>query len=202
MSNDTYEVLHHEGQGWKAVPSAAAARPPREGRPRYGWPGGAPQHPWRAIAAWVIFVILCTVGGGMVGTKTLVDDSNPRTESGHADRIVTGGHFNDPATENILITAQVRQPSTTPPPSPSPRRQPRACGHSPRSSAVEPAVTAANGRAVLVPVTMAGDPDTASDRVATLQAVTATVQRGHPDLRVEEVGDASLDKAISDHARR
>ncbi|BEP13729.1 MMPL family transporter [Acidothermaceae bacterium B102] len=196
MSNDTYQVLHHEGQGWKAVPSAAPNRRPPRGPATVRVARWSAVHPWRAIAAWVIFVILCTVGGGMVGTKTLVDDSNPRTESGHADRIVTAAHFDDPAIENILITARSGSlnHTTALAVAAEATKGLRALA---QVSAVEPAVTAANGRAVLVPVSMAGDPNTASDRVSTLQAVTATVQRGHPDLRVEEVGDASLNKAIS-----
>ncbi len=59
-------------------------------------------------------------------------------------------------------------------------------------------VPSPDGRALLVPVTMAGDPDAASDRVEALLDATAKVQAGHLGLRVEEVGGASIDKGIND----
>jgi putative drug exporter of the RND superfamily len=198
MSNDTYEVLHHEGQGWKAVPTSA---PPNE-RPGPRGPRTvrvarwSAQHPWRAIGAWVIFVILCTVGGGAVGTHTLVDQSNPRTDSGRADRIVTSGNFPDHAVENILITAKTGTLDRTAAAAAAAEAT-KGLRALTQVSKVDPSVFSASGHALLVPVDMAGDADTASDRVATLQAVTATVQQHYPSLRVEEVGDASLDKAIN-----
>jgi RND superfamily putative drug exporter len=59
-------------------------------------------------------------------------------------------------------------------------------------------VPAENGTALLVPITMSGDPDTASDRVAPLEAATAQVQSAHPGLRIEEVGGPSVSKALND----
>jgi putative drug exporter of the RND superfamily len=196
MSNDTYEVLHHEGQGWKAVPSAPPGPPGKRGPATVRVARWSALHPWRAIAAWVIFVILCSVGGGMVGTKTLVDQSNPRTESGRADRIVTAGNFADPAVENVLISARSGTLDRTAAQAAAAEAT-KGLRALAQVSAVNPAVTSANGATLLVPITMAGDPDTASDRVGPLLAVTAAVQRDNPGLRVEEVGDASLDKAIS-----
>ncbi len=58
-------------------------------------------------------------------------------------------------------------------------------------------VPSPKGTAVLVNVELAGDPETAEDRVDRLLDTTATVQRQYPDLLVEQVGGASLDKALS-----
>ncbi|MDX6213123.1 MAG: putative drug exporter of the superfamily, partial [Frankiales bacterium] len=98
MNDETYDVLHHEGAGWRAVPTAPPARPPSDAtRPMTvrvaRW---SATHPWRAIGAWVLFVTLCVVGGGAVGTKALTQDSSPRTQSGQADRIETSGNFAHP----------------------------------------------------------------------------------------------------------
>jgi RND superfamily putative drug exporter len=198
MSDKTYDVLHHEGAGWRAVPSAAPSLPP-SGMKRpmtvrvARW---SAVHPWRAIAAWVLFVILCSVGGGMVGNKTIVNDSNPRTESGRADRIVTSGNFPDHAVENLLFTARSGTLDRT-----AAQAAVDEATHSLRSLAqvdtVGAAVTSADAKALLLPVTMAGDASSASSRVDRLQAVTGAVQNHYPGLRVEEVGDASLEKAVS-----
>src|SRR4051794_29792812 len=198
MSKDTYDVLHNEGRGWRAVPTTPPPPPPtakrRPATVRVArW---SAEHPWRAIAAWVLFVLLATVGGGMVGNKQIVDDSNPRTDSGRADRIVTSGHFQDAAVENVLFTTRsgALDAGTAKAATAEVTSKMKALA---QVGSVEPSVTSKDGKAVIVAVRMAGDPDTASDRVDRLQAVTAQVQTDFPQLRVEEVGDASLDKAIS-----
>src|SRR6266545_1348978 len=66
----------------------------------------------------------------------------------------------------------------------------------PEVSKVEEPVPAPDGTMLMVPVTMAGDPDTAEDRVQPLLDATAAVQRDHAALRVEEVGRASIHKAL------
>ena len=193
-SDQTYDVLHHEGQGWQRVPAQPPGKQKRPATVRVArW---SATHPWRAIGAWVLFVTLCVMGGGMVGAKTLTQDSSPRTQSGQADRIETSGNFAHPSVENVLITARKGTLSRTEANAAAAEvtKQMRAIA---QVSKVDPVVVSANGRALLVPVSMAGDPDTASERIAPLQKITAAVQKAHSDLRVEEVGGASLDAAIS-----
>ena len=55
-----------------------------------------------------------------------------------------------------------------------------------------------DGRSALVTFQITGDPDTAPDRVDAALAATAAVQRAHPNLLIGEVGDASINKAMSD----
>src|SRR3954447_13736895 len=194
MSNDTYEVLTNTGKGWVSAPHKppSGQREPRTVKVAR-W---SAEHPWRAIAAWVIFVTLCVVGGGSAGTKTIVDDSTPRTDSGRADRILTSGAFTDHAEENILITARSGSLDRKAAQAAATEVSTKLRGLA-QVKTVDASVVSANGRALLVPIEMAGDPDTASDRVAPLQAATAAVATHYPGLRVEEVGDASLDKALS-----
>ncbi|MEV0430141.1 MMPL family transporter [Micromonospora sp. NPDC049836] len=155
------------------------------------------EHPWRAIALWVVFVAVCFVGGNAAGLSEATDSDQAIGEFGRAELIVDSGGFHEPAVENVLIT--------------------------PRSGALDPAAAKAaaddatarlrqvagvasvgaplpshDGSALLVPITMAGDPETASDRVQPLRDATAEVQEAHPALRVEEVGGPSIDKALDD----
>ena len=53
-----------------------------------------------------------------------------------------------------------------------------------------------DGRSALLSFEIAGDDEQAADRVDATLAATASVQRAHPDLRVEQVGSASADKAF------
>ncbi|MET7835070.1 MMPL family transporter [Micromonospora sediminicola] len=155
------------------------------------------EHPWRAIALWVVFVAVCFVGGNAAGLNEATDADQAIGEFGQAELIVDSGGFHQPATENVLITA--------------------------RSGALDPAAAKAaaqdatdrlrqvdgvasvgtplpsrDGGALLVPITMAGDPETAGDRVQPLRDTTARVQEAHPQLRVEQVGGPSIDKALDD----
>ncbi|MEV0152145.1 MMPL family transporter [Micromonospora sp. NPDC050686] len=155
------------------------------------------EHPWRAIALWVVFVAVCLVGGSAAGLNEATDADQAIGEAGRAQLIVAEGDFHQPAVENVLIT--------------------------PRSGALDPAAAKAaaddaaarlrqvdgvasvgspvpsrDGGALLVPITMAGDPETASDRVQPLRDATAQVQAAHPALRVEEVGGPSIGQALDD----
>lgn len=51
---------------------------------------------------------------------------------------------------------------------------------------------AADGSAVRVPVTLAGDADTARATVRALLPVTAAVQAAHPGVAVARTGSASI----------
>ncbi|MEK8110565.1 MMPL family transporter [Micromonospora sp. M12] len=51
---------------------------------------------------------------------------------------------------------------------------------------------------MLLPVVIAGDPDTAGERIAPLQAATRAVAADFPNLRVEQAGDASLTEGLAE----
>ena len=55
-----------------------------------------------------------------------------------------------------------------------------------------------DGRSALVTFKIPGDDDVAADRVDATLAATAAAQTAHPDLRIEQFGDASADKALSE----
>jgi RND superfamily putative drug exporter len=154
------------------------------------------EHPWRAIGAWLLFVAICIGAGQVTGTKKADFDDNPTGELATYQSIVDESGFTRPATENVLISARsgdldqdramavanevrtdmsaLREVGEVSDPTPSPK-----------------------GTAVLVNVELAGDPKTSDERVDKLLDTTAAVQKQYPDLLVEQVGGASLDKALS-----
>ena len=150
-------------------------------------------HPWRAMALWVAFVCATIAIGGMVGAKQHSGGNNAG-ETERMEQIIDDAHFPDqPSMERILITARS---------GPLDPAQAAAVAADvtarmtalPQVSAVAPAVT--TPQAVLVSASIAGDPDTASDRVQPLLDTTAAIQRDHPGVRVEEVGPASVNQEL------
>ncbi|MBY8870901.1 MMPL family transporter [Micromonospora sp. PLK6-60] len=155
------------------------------------------EHPWRAIALWVVFVAVCLVGGNAAGLNEATDADQAIGEAGRAQLIVAEGDFHQPAVENVLITPR------------SGGLDPAAAGAAAADAAarlrqvdqvagVGSPVPSRDGGALLVPITMAGDPETASDRVQPLRDATAQVQAAHPALRVEQVGGPSIGQALDD----
>ena len=64
------------------------------------------EHRWRAVLAWMAFVAVCVGVGGAVGTRSQSDADAAVGEWGRSERIVESGAFDDPATENVLVTSR------------------------------------------------------------------------------------------------
>jgi uncharacterized membrane protein YdfJ with MMPL/SSD domain len=164
------------------------------------------QHRKKAILGWFAFVILATVLGGMVGNKTLSDEDTGNGESKRGDQIVTDvGNYPDQVGESILVQGRdgvkigdprfnagvddvlgrlkgVRNVTEV--------KDPRAAGNKGNLSK--------DGRSALIDFKIPGTDDQAADRVKPALAAVAAAQKAHPDLRVEEFGDASAGNAIDD----
>jgi RND superfamily putative drug exporter len=155
------------------------------------------EHPWRAVALWVVFVAVCFAGGSAAGLNEATAEDAAVGESGRATALAESGDSPDVPVENILITARggtldvaaARAAATD---------AATRLRSVPGVARVDEAVPSRDGTALLLPVSMSGDPDTASERLAPLQAATAEVQRAHPALRVEQVGGPSINKALDD----
>jgi putative drug exporter of the RND superfamily len=154
-------------------------------------------HPWRAMALWVLFVALSITIGSLAGTKKAESSGNVG-ETQRAEQMIKAGNFpKEPTVERVLVTAPsgaLDQAAATKVAGDAATRM-RGLAE---VSKVEGPVTSPDGSMVLITVTMAGDPKTATDRVQPLLDTTAAVQRDHPGLRVEEVGGASIDKGLTD----
>ncbi|PPK70973.1 MMPL family transporter [Actinokineospora auranticolor] len=155
------------------------------------------EHPWRSIAAWVVFVALCIGVGGAAGTKTADFDDNVKGELAVYQQIVDDAGFDRPSTENVLITAREGTLDPAEGAAVAAEVQQRM-GALREVAKVSDPVPSPTGTATLVSVDIAGDRDTADERVQPLLDATAAVQAAHPDLRVEQVGGQSLKKALSD----
>ena len=151
-------------------------------------------HPWRAMLAWLVFVLV-SVGLAVAVPTTSTKDSDYRLgESGRADALVHQAGLAGANTENVLITARGHAhldlaDATT---AAGEIRNGMRDLHGVQK--VSPDQPDAHRSALLVSVQLSRD----QDDVSSLQAVTKRVQADHPDLQVREAGDVSINAAIND----
>ena len=62
------------------------------------------RHPWSAMGAWVAFVVVCLVVGGMVGVRQLAPSESGSGESALADAAIEAGQFPTVVTEQVIIS--------------------------------------------------------------------------------------------------
>jgi uncharacterized membrane protein YdfJ with MMPL/SSD domain len=158
------------------------------------------QHRKKAILGWLTFVIASVMIGGALGTNTLKDEDSGVGESGRADKTLHEA-FPQETSESVLVQSSTLETS-------DPRFRAgvedvvqRLRGAQDVENIVspysEPNQISADGRSALVDFEIAGDEDTAADRVDPALAATAAAAKAHPELRIEQFGMASADKAIS-----
>ncbi len=152
-------------------------------------------HPWRAMALWMVFVVASIVVGNLAGTHKAENSGNVG-ETASAEQMIKDGNFpKDPSVERILISSRSGPLDLV--------AAKAAAGDAaarlralPAVTKVEDPVPSPDGKLLMIPVAMAGDPDTGADRVQPLLDATAAAQKDYPALRVEEVGNASIHKAL------
>src|SRR5215210_5796605 len=163
------------------------------------------QHRKKAILGWFAFVILATVLGGMVGTKTLADEDTGNGESRRGDQIIEAAGFPDQTGETVLVQGRdglkVGQPQFTAVVEDVIARLEQTNGVEKIESPLDPEFAGSvsdDGRSVLVNFELPGDEDTAKETVAGPLATVASLQREHPEVLLGEFGDASAEKEIGE----
>jgi uncharacterized membrane protein YdfJ with MMPL/SSD domain len=164
------------------------------------------QHRKRAILGWILFVVLATVIGGAVGQRMLAEEDMGNGESRAADQAVADAGFPKESGEQVLVEARGGQKLTV-----RDGEFTAAVGDvvtklkaTPHVKEVESPYAKGNegqlskdNTAALVTFKIAGEDDVAKDRVGATLAATKAAQEANPDLRIEQFGDASADKALS-----
>src|SRR5918992_54205 len=164
--------------------------------------------PWRAIGAWVVFVVLAVMVGGSVGTETLDEEDYGVGESRQADQAKADA-FPKGADETVLVRSENGARAGDPEFSAvvsDVTRELRATDHvthveSPLTPGNEGNISA-DGRTALVTFEIPEPPEEGSTEVADLVeaplATVASLDESHPEFRVEQFGDASIDKALTE----
>jgi uncharacterized membrane protein YdfJ with MMPL/SSD domain len=163
------------------------------------------QHRKKAILGWFAFVIVATVLGGMVGTKTLADEDTGSGESKRGDQIVEAAGFPEQTSETILVQGKDGLKVGDPKFTAAVNDVVAKLDSTKDVSKVENPLEARHkdnvsddGRSVLVNFELPGDEDTAQDAVAAPLAAVAQLQKQHPELLLGEFGDASAEKEIGE----
>jgi uncharacterized membrane protein YdfJ with MMPL/SSD domain len=161
------------------------------------------QHRKKAVFGWLAFVIAAVFIGGQIGTKTIPSDEEGLVgESARSAEIVKDS-FPQTAGEQVLI-----QSKTASPKDPAFKA---AVADVEKGLAAQKDVTnlqspyakgnvgqiSRDGHSVVVTFEIKGDSEKAEDKVDPILAATAAAQKAHPQLNIEQFGDASTGKAVS-----
>src|SRR5215813_13117460 len=165
--------------------------------------GWSARHRKTALFGWLLLVAGAVVIGNMLGTKNL--NSYDPGQSGRAERVLDRPGVVQPPTESVLV--QARAAGHTVAGDPEIRRAIRqvtaALAAMPHvatgiRSPLAPGghkLISRDGRSALIMFNVAGQTGNAGQTVAAAQRAVAAVQAAHPDLRVAEAGQASVERA-------
>ncbi|HEY0386828.1 MAG TPA: MMPL family transporter [Gaiellales bacterium] len=167
--------------------------------------GWSARHKRSVLAGWFVFVALAVMVGSFLPANTLTKADQFTGESGRAEKTLESS-FPKPASELVLIHSATltagdpafRQAITQT--TAGFARIPvvanlKAPGHGSSTGLVSK-----DRHSAMIQFTIKGDFDTASDRIAPVQAAVKDAQRANPSIRIEEFGDATsgaqLDKKV------
>ncbi|MGH2839339.1 MAG: MMPL family transporter [Solirubrobacteraceae bacterium] len=161
------------------------------------------RHRKKAIFGWLAFVIVAAMAGGAAGMNTFQWEENGPGESGRADKAIFD-HYPRHAEESVLVqttSGSARDSSFRA----AVRDVEKRLSGVEHVSKIESPYAAGNanqisrdGRSALIDFQIAGEFDDTETRVEAPLAAVAAAQKAHSDLRIEEFGDASAGKALSE----
>ncbi|MFL5913954.1 MAG: MMPL family transporter, partial [Gaiellaceae bacterium] len=157
-----------------------------------------------AIWGWVAFVIVCVLAGSAAGLRHIKEEDQGNGEARTAARAIAAAGLKERANEQVLIQSRGTLRASDPQFKAAVLDVQRRVSGQPYviqlTSPYDPGhsgQTTADERSALVLFQIRGDSDQAETRVTPILATVAAAQRAHPELRIEQVGDASADKALS-----
>ena len=152
------------------------------------------RRPKTALLCWVLLIAGLITAGSMTGTREITDAESGVGESGEVQRLLDSTELAAPAVESILVTSD--DPATT---AAAARALARDVGDLKSVAEVSatgaPELTADDGRAELVQVTLEADPEHAADHVGALERRVQSFDEHHPEASFEQAGAASLENA-------
>jgi uncharacterized membrane protein YdfJ with MMPL/SSD domain len=161
------------------------------------------QHRKTAVIGWLAFVIAAVFIGGQIGTKTIPSDEEGLTGDAKRSAEIVKDSFPQTAGEQVLIQSKTEGPK-------DPAFK-AAVADVEKGLAAQKDVTnlqspyakgnvgqiSRDGHSAVVTFEIKGDSEKAEDKVDPILAATAAAQKAHPELNIEQFGDASTGKAVS-----
>jgi uncharacterized membrane protein YdfJ with MMPL/SSD domain len=172
-------------------------------------------HRKTAIIGWIVFVVLATFIGSSVGEKNLEPSAMGNGESKRGELIIDKANFPETVGERVLIqgTGSIKSddPKVTAAVTDVVQRLGKIEGvtdiKSPLDAQDRANTVSKDGRSVVVDFTLPGTMQTTDgslkleDTAVAPLAAVAAVQKSHPELRVDEYGAASEQKALGEKER-
>jgi RND superfamily putative drug exporter len=149
-------------------------------------------HPLAAIVTWLLVVVATLSLGALIQPTQATQLELGVGQSGRADTIASSAGFVDAPTENVLLTARAGGAFDRAGARAAARQVAAELKTLPVVDEVGPVTRSADGQAVVVMARLHGTADADASRLAPIKQVVAKAQAEHPDLRVEEVGAASI----------
>jgi RND superfamily putative drug exporter len=169
--------------------------PPRNLAARAGrW---SAQHRKTAILGWILFVVLATVLGGKVGQNDLDESARGSGESKRGDMIIEAAGFPDRGGEQVLVQGKGSVTADHPQVTAAVRDVVSRLERIEGITEIESPLGSKDGRSVVVNFKLAGTDEQVEKLVGQPLAAVAAIQAAHPDVRVEQFGDASAAKEIA-----
>jgi len=158
-----------------------------------------------AIFGWLAFVIVAFMAGNAAGMKNLEVSDTGNGESRAADEVIAAAGFRDRAGEQVLVQSRDGKLRASAPAFTSAVRDvERRLRAESAIERIESPLAKDNagqisddGRSAIITFEIKGDPEKADEKIDPILATVAGAQKAHPELRVEQFGDASADKALS-----
>lgn len=165
--------------------------------------GWSARHRWAAVGIWVLFVVLAMGLGSAAGSVEIKESDQLRGETHTAAKIIEDAGIDEPASETVLIQAKGASAKATDAAFRAAvadvmKAVDKTGKVTDVQSPYDTNTLSKDGRSALVQFDMRGDADTAGDRVEPVLKAVAEVQKDHSELRIEEIGGASMNKTFSD----
>jgi RND superfamily putative drug exporter len=155
------------------------------------------QHRKTAILGWILFVVLATVLGGQVGQNDLDESARGSGESKRGDMIIEAAGFPDRGGEQVLVQGKGSVTADHPQVTAAVRDVVSRLERIEGITEIESPLGSKDGRSVVVNFKLAGTDEQVEKLVGQPLAAVAAIQAAHPDVRVEQFGDASAAKEIA-----
>ena len=162
-------------------------------------------HRRTAILGWIALVVISLALGSVVGTKNIADEDLGNGDSREGERVLANAGFPEDDSELVLIQGSgdlnVDDPEFRAAVADVEGRLAHVAHVAEISSPLDDEHSdqvSADGRSALVEFELRGTDDQMSDRVEAPLAAVAEAQEAHPELRIEQFGDASADKALDE----
>jgi uncharacterized membrane protein YdfJ with MMPL/SSD domain len=155
------------------------------------------RHRVSAIVGWLLLVVVTMLIGGAVGQVTMTQAEYGTGESGRAQRLIAEAGIAQPAPELVLVHSATATAGAS-----GFQAAVRAVVSGVQSTGrvqdVRAPVVSAGRHDVLIQFAMRGDPATAANRVQPVLDAVTRAQAAHPDVTIEQFGQASANKWFND----